>query len=546
MVEVLKGTPASPGRASGVVEHHEGPQRRRPRRRIHPTEVATERARFDGAIANVVDVLDASEDHLGGGRGAAHRALASALVETHRALLVDPLLIDAVRSRIGERRLCAEWALKQVLDDLRCDFESLDRPALRDWWRDVEGLAATLFDALCDGGVDSTWSTRQGAVIVARQVTVTDVIAFDRAAVSALVLEEGSLTSHVAVLCRSAGLPAVVGVAGARERIEAGAWVEVDGDTGAVRLRTEGDSAPKAATPQARLALDHAHSGTEWTRDGQPITLRANLDLRLDAAFAITHGVRGVGLLRSCYHYLGRRDLPGVDELAALYGEVVADFAPDPVTIRLLDLGGPFGSNELPDGLHGLGDSRGVRLLASHPEIYETQVRAMWRAATAGRLRILVPFVSDAGEIAAVRTLLADCKDVLTPAERANTTVEVGAMIELPAAVMLVEEIAEAVDFLAIGSNDLTHHLLAISRDQPGARHDQAPHASLLESIRRVVAAGKERGIDVCLCGELASDPRATELLLRTGLRELSMAPRLAPQVRAAIAASSALGDIQS
>ncbi len=456
------------------------------------------------------------------------------------AVLNDPLLVDAVRGLIGKERLCAEWALERVLSDLRAAFARLASPELRDWWRDVEGLAATLLHYLVPGGVRRPFRPRSDVVLVARQLTVGDAIAAIQAGVVGVVLEEGSLTSHVAILCRSAGLPAVVAMVGACAHFDDGDILRVDGATGGVEtLDVEPNAQPgrrlRRAFESQAMEVPQVNSPPA-TQDGTHVTLRANLDLRLDAAYAHWHGTLGVGLMRTIYQYAGQSELPDEDTLATLYETVVRDFAPEPVSIRLLDLGGPLDEADLPEPLRGLGDCRGIRLLQRRPEIVKTQLRALCRAAGVGRLRLLVPFVTTVDEVLNVRDLVQEATSNLGAEE---PRLEIGAMVEVPAAVLMIDELAAACDFLAIGTNDLSQFLFAIPREATTTARAEVPPPALLRAISTITAAARDRGIDVCLCGEWASEPEAIPLLLGAGLRELSVAPSLAPAVRAAISTTT-------
>ena len=551
MAEVFSGIPTSHGLGCGPAQVVRVERPEVDRRRIARRRIGAEQARFDSAVAEVMTDLERTESQLRDDNPSEQARLAMALIASHKAVLNDPLLIVGVHRLVSGERLCAEWALERVLGDLRTSFARLANPELRDWWRDVEALAATLLRHLIPGGDPRILRVRAGAVLVARRLSVGDAIAAIRAGSAAIVLEEGSLTSHVAILCRSAGLPAVVAVDGACARLPAGRWLQVDGTSGRVRLLEESaseraeeaeeaedaEAAEEATTQRAfvdpPVAIDPAAEPL-CTADGQRIILRANLDLRLDAGFARQHGTLGVGLMRTVYQYAGRDDLPDEDELAALYTAVVADFAPEPVSIRLLDLGGPLDQADLPETLRNLSDSRGIRLISQRPAVVETQLRALCRAAAAGRLRVLLPFVTHVDEVRDLRARLARICDAASLPPRARP--ELGAMVEVPAAVLMVEQLAEASDFLAIGTNDLSQFLFAVRREATTTMRAELPPPALLRAIEMIAAAGRHHGIDVCLCGEWASEPSAVGALLRAGLRELSVSPTLAPAVRAAIA----------
>ena len=481
--------------------------------------------RLNRAVRTVLADLERTEREL---RGAPqeHASVAMALITSHRAVLTDPLLVDGVRRQIRDRLRNAEWAIECVVDELRNTMFRLDNPGLRDWWRDVEALVDTLLGTLGGGSGRRGFPSGASVVAVAPTMGVGDAIELIEAGGAGLVLEHGSLTSHVAVLCRAAGLPAVVGVPDACSRVENGRTLLVDGDRGiathddeAASAHASRESGPSAAEPPGEPVA---------TACGQRVVIRANLSLDLDAERARRHGVMGVGLMRTFYQFVGRARLPGEDHLHNVYAAVLAAFAPAPVNIRLLDLGGSFGDDELPAELRHLRDCRGIRLAQERPEIVRTQLRALCRAATAGHLRLLVPFVTDVEEISLVRRWITELREELEQLGVEVGTMEVGAMIEVPAAVMCIDAIAAVSDLLAIGTNDLAQYLLASPRDAPWSTAE-VPHPAVLEAIAQVCAAGQRHGVPVSLCGEVASEPAATRALLECGLRELSVSPRLAP-----------------
>ena len=531
--EALRGIAAAPGVAVGPALVVGERRLRAGRRAIDKKDAEAEIARFDAGITGLLAELEHTADGLREASEDEPHAIARALLRSYRAVLGDPLLVKGVHRHIRGHLRNAEWALEEVVGELRGTLQALENPALADWWRDVEALAESLLHKLGGGVSARGFPAGVGFVAVADNIGIGDAIELIGAQGAGLVLEGGSLTSHVAVLCRSAGVPAVVGVDGAREAVQSGRVLVVDGDRGLVWHDDDASAGVVAAGP-VDAAAGATDDGPLTTRCGTPIVVRANLALDLDAGRARAAGLRGVGLMRTLYQYVGRQRLPGEDELAALYSAVVADFAPEPVTIRLLDPGGSGDDENLPPELRDVRDRRGIRLHRERPEVIRTQLRAICRASGAGRWRLLVPFCTEPGEIDLVRGELQRAVQELRGRGLSVSGVELGAMIEVPAAVMLADAFAQRCDFLAIGSNDLAQYLLATPRDKPGGGGDPL-HPALLMALRATAAAGRRHRIPVSLCGEIASDPGLVPALLRTGLRELSVAPRLAAGVRAAI-----------
>jgi len=534
---MIIGTPASPGFGAGPAmilrDARKGPRQVT----IDDADKADELARFDAAVAAVIDELSRTEAQLASNPPSETGSIATALIVSHRAVLQDPLLVGGVHRHIQRHGRNAEWALECVVDELRNAMFALENPNLRDWWHDVEALANTLQDKLGRRDVRLGFPTGTGVVAVAHSLGIADTIELIESGGAAMVLEKGSLTSHVAVLCRSCGLPAVVGASDAGARLQNGRVLVVDGDTG----RAWHDDDAATTTPTVSRVDE---SGPLTTACGVPITLRANVSLRWDADRARASGTHGVGLMRTFYQYVGRSELPTEDELEAIYRQVLTDFAPQPVNVRLLDLGGSFGAEELPAELRNLRDCRGIRLVQERRAVVMQQLRAMCRASDAGTLRILVPFVTDPEEVATVRDMVIEAMCDVSGDDGAQHPIPVGAMIEVPSAVLLIDDLAPLCDFFAIGTNDLSQYTLARSRDEAGT--DLANiglHRAVLRAIRHVVDAGKRHGVGVSLCGEIASQPAALPALLAAGLREFSVAPRLAPAVRATVRTISLDGE---
>ncbi|MCO4762204.1 MAG: phosphoenolpyruvate--protein phosphotransferase [Myxococcales bacterium] len=523
MVSRWTGRGSAPGWAAGPAHVVRSRKRKIARRRVRSAEQRqVELARLTTAIAAVSADLRRTEASLPAQTQTAN--LASALVTSHHAVLADPLFVGVATTRIVEQGMIAEWALETTVDELRQRFSELSRPEFQGWFRDVEGLAGEILSHLVGGSPKGYLACDPADIVVAHTLTISDVMTLIRHGAAGIVLETGSLTSHVAVLCRSAGLPAVTGVPSLRAHIDADQPMWLNGDTGEVALLTT-DERPDIGV------MPHPDPAIRPPMASQSVRVRANLDLRFDPIWAKQQGTEGVGLWRTFYQYVGRQQLPTEQELTETYQRVLADFAPSPVAIRLVDLSGPFEQDELPAALRNIGPCRGIRIREKRPEVLLTQLSALVRAAESGQLKILVPFVTEPEEMKWVRGKVAELQRL----HGTTAPIAIGAMVEVPALLLCLDELCACADFMAIGSNDLSAHLLAQPRDKPT---DQALlHPALLRAIEAVVAAGQRHGVEVSLCGELASDPDATERLLETGLRELSVSPQLAPRVWAQIAA---------
>ncbi len=485
-------------------------------------------AAFEAELLAVAGELEAADEP-----GA---ALAVSLITSQRAMLRDDELISRAEAAIVGQGATAEQAVLTALQALEARFGALKAPTIRAIWRDIEDVGHALIGRL--GGDMGRLTIDPGDVVIAHDLTVGELISVIKAGAAGLVLESGSMTSHVAVLCRSAGLPAVLGVTGALRSVQDEVRVCVDGESGRVGLggaaEAVADWSPRAVAAGSSPPGALFGPGGDDGSDSDGLIWRANLDLDWRSDQVGRYGAKGVGLWRTLYLYLGRDELPSEDELALAFSAVAERCAPAPVTVRLLDLSGPSDDADLPLALRGLGDCRGVRLLRHRPDVIDTQLRALLRAGRHGNLRLLLPFVSDVAEVHAIRARLERLR-----AEVDGPQLPLGAMVEVPALLLSLPELAEACDFLAIGSNDLGALLLGTGRERGGFERPTLPPA-LATAMRWTVEAGRAAGVPVSLCGELAAEPSLMGALLDLGLREFSLAPRLLPRVRAAAKAWAA------
>ncbi len=533
--QTLQGVGAGPGLGCGPAHL----LRRRPlnlrRRSLAPEarghEVARLRsaaAAFEAELLAVAGELEAADEP-----GA---ALAVSLITSQRAMLRDDELLSRAEAAIVGQGATAERAVLTALQALEARFGALQAPTFRAIWRDIEDLGHALIGRL--GGDEGRLAIDPGDVVIAHDLTVGELISLIKAGAAGLVLESGSMTSHVAVLCRSAGLPAVLGVHAALRSVQDEVRVCVDGESGRVAIAAAAEAlaewSPRGAAGLSSPPTSHQGLGVDEGSEGEGPIWRANLDFDWRSDHVGRYGAQGVGLWRTLFLYLGRDTLPTEDELAQAFSAVAERCAPAPVTVRLLDLSGPSDDAELPPALRGLGDCRGVRLLRHRPEVIDTQLRALLRAGRHGNIRLLLPFVSDVEEVRVIGARLERLR-----AEVDGPRLKLGAMVEVPALLLSLPELAEACDFLAIGSNDLGALLLGTGREHRGFERPTLPPA-LATAMRWTVDAGRAAGIPVSLCGELAAEPALTGALLDLGLREFSMAARLLPRVRAAANAWSA------
>ena len=507
--------------------------------RIGQRRVAGEIKRFEQALADAQAEMETVRATL---RGSLAAELGE-ILDAHAMLLQDPAFIDAVRQRISGERVAAHTALKRERDRLMAEFEGIDDPYLRSRSEDIEQVIGRVVTALyrdVEEKIDP--ETLAGEIIVADQVAPADLADWYEHGVIGIVSASGSPLSHVAILTRSLQLPMLCAAVDAPARVHDGDVLWLDAESGHLVVHPDSDDQlaferwrQEHARDQQRLS--RLRKAPTRTRDGSEVALWVNAERPEDVALAHAAGVAGVGLYRTEFLFLQGSVLPGEDEQYEAYAEVVRAMRGRPVTIRTLDIGadkadrsGLALANEDNPAL-GL---RGVRLSLARPEIFATQLRAILRAAAHGPVRVLVPMVTRAAEMKAVRKLLKPARKALESAGyELGERVELGAMIEVPAAAIAIDTILAEADFVSIGTNDLAQYLLATDRnnDSVSQLYDPA-HPALAFLIERVVVAARGAGKQVAVCGEMAGDPLYIERLLRLGVRALSMHPGALLQAR--------------
>ncbi len=533
----LAGHGASRGLALGRARVREPHALEIGEERIEAGAVEIELERLHGALAAARAELTALRERL-------HGALAHELgefLDLHAMLLDDPDLLHGLDELIRVGRFSADYALKLQRDKLAAVFEGMDDPYLRSRLEDLDHVIGRVHAALHRSPDDRA----QG---FAGEVLVTDVVAPSELAqlqahgVVAVVTSGGSALSHSAILARSLHLPLVVGAHEALNRINDGDALLVDAGSGRIVVEPNAEDLRDYRRRGEQLAREHRlllklRQAPTCTRDGTTIRLFANAESREDVAEAHALGAAGIGLYRTEFLFLSRRELPDEEEQFRAYRDLVLGMNGRPVTIRTLDLGADKADGtglalaDEPNPALGL---RGVRLSLARAGIFETQLRAILRASGYGAVRVLVPMVSTREEIVAVRALLLKlARDLRTQGFEISDHVELGAMIEVPAAALSMEGFAEAVEFVSIGTNDLVQYLLAADRGNEALGELYSPlHPGVLRLLHQTIALGRHRKLDVAVCGEMAGDPRMTPLLLALGLTDFSLHPATLLEVR--------------
>ncbi|MDJ0277361.1 phosphoenolpyruvate--protein phosphotransferase [Sphingomonas sp. 2R-10] len=520
----LAGTLAAPGYAIGSARWLRVADIAVP---VDGQGAVVEAARLDSALSAVRERLGAQD---GAGAGAAIRA-------AHIAFLDDPDLREAAGRDVAAGRDAghawrgatrAQAATLRGLGDARLaeradDLLDLERQVLRE----------------LTGAAEEESSFPPGTILIADDLLPSQVMALDPACVVGLVVERGGPTSHVAILAATMGLPALVAVGAAAGAIADGATLILDADGGVVHVDPDDATLTQArvqtgARAAARAAALEQAEATCVTADGVRIEAFANLGSAEDAVVAMANGAEGSGLLRTEFLFLGREHAPDADEQSALYGTIAATLQGRPLIVRLLDIGGDKPASYLPIAAEenpALG-LRGIRVALAMPEILETQLRAILSVRPVGQCRIMIPMVASVDEITAVRAVVDRLRGELGIAER----IEVGIMVETPAAAVTSATLAAHADFLSIGTNDLTQYALAMDRGNPAvASGIDGLHPAVLQLIAHTTEGAKRRGRWVGVCGGLASDRLAVPLLIGLGVTELSASPRFVPELKALV-----------
>ena len=475
----------------------------------------------------------------------------AALLDVHLMLLHDESLIDATKGWIRDRHYNAEWALSAQLEVLARQFDEMDDPYLRERKADIEQVVERLLRELVGSSRGRSPSSPAAAqavrdfagedplVLVANDVAPADMMQFKRSVFTGFVTDVGGRTSHTAIVARSMDIPAVVGAREASRIIRQDDWLVIDGDAGVVIVNPspivlEEYRFRQRQSDLERARLDRLRHTPAVTLDGQAVELLANIELPGDASSALEAGAVGVGLFRSEFLFMNRGgDLPGEDEQFEAYRDVVISLGGLPVTIRTVDVGADkplerMSQQELRHE-HGLNPALGLRAIRwslSEPGMFRQQLRAILRASAFGKVRILVPMVAQMAEVKLIFEALARARQQLDDARRVFGRVEVGAMIEVPAAALLIDRFLLHFDFVSIGTNDLIQYTLAIDRADEAVAHLYDPwHPAVLRLIQQTIACANAMGRGVSVCGEMAGDPAFTDMLLAMGLRSFSMHP---------------------
>lgn len=465
----------------------------------------------------------------------------ASIFHTHLMILEDRSFIAKLRDEISLGH-CAAYALEKVVAEYIEAFNQMEDPYLRERATDMEDIGRRLLANLVGDSSDRILQLKHPGILVARQILPSDMASLDATLIQGIITEVGEQNSHAVIMAKSMGIPSMVGVRGALKHIAPEDTLILDANSGRVYIKPN----PTILEEYQRLLedqnrqisrLDQYREQPARTSDGTDITLRANIGLLSDISIAQRYGARGVGLYRTEFPYMARRQFPEREEQYELYRRVVEGFPGDSVTIRTLDIGGDKGLPYFrpPHEDNPFMGWRSVRVSLDNLDIFKTQIEAILMAGKHGQVKLLFPMISSMDEIRACKQVVAGAKCSLEN-ERVGFSekIQIGVMIEVPAAVRIVSRLAGEVDFFALGTNDLIQHLLAADRNNPLVSKYYDPlHPAVLQVLSEICEITRALGKGLCVCGEMATDPLNLMLMIGMGIREFSMPAPFIPRTKA-------------
>jgi phosphotransferase system enzyme I (PtsI) len=536
---VIKGINASPGICIGkaYLVDSEGVEVV-PKYRIQDKELSNEIKRFKAAVKNARDelrkIVEQSPEEL----QHAH------ILETHIALLKDKMLYTRTIETVKQEKVNAEWALKKVVSNLIEVFQTMTDPYLKERSADVIQVADSIMHNLVGTKKVNIAAIDKRVILVAHDLTPAETSQINLEWVMGFITDRGGKASHTGIIARSLEIPAVVGLRTATALIRSDDLIIIDGNTGTVIIRPTEDSlfqyeARKTDYEQYKAVITRESQAPAETEDGVRLAVMGNIEHPEEVFAVINYGGDGIGLYRTEFQYFNRDDFPDEGELFEKYKDVVEVMHPKPVTIRTLDinadkaLNNQFSAEEANPAL-GL---RAIRYCLKKPEIFKYQLRAILRAAAFGNIRILFPMISTYFEICeAIRMLDEAAESLEKEGLPHNRDIQIGAMIEVPSAVIMADVIAEKVDFFSIGTNDLIQYALAIDRGNEQVAHLFQPlDPAIIRMLKHAADVAREKNIKIFMCGEMAGTPHHIPILLGIGMDELSMNPQSIPDIKRVI-----------
>jgi len=468
----------------------------------------------------------------------------ASIFHSHLMILEDHGFVEKI-TKVIQRGVSAAYAVQKIVGDYVEAFGRMEDPYLQERGADMKDIGRRLMGNLTGQVTSSELKLRQPGIIVAHEILPSDMAVLDHEMITGIVTEVGGTNSHAVIMAKSLGIPSLVAVENALKRIDPGDNLILDANSGCLYVHPT----PEISEEYARLEQERHHeinllaefrTKPGLSKDGIEVQLRANIGLLSDVNVARSNGAEGVGLYRTEFPYMTRTTFPDRDDQVTLYRKVIEGFDGMPVTIRTLDIGGDKGLPyfESPKEDNPFMGWRSVRVSLDNRDIFRTQIEAILMAGAFGPVKLLFPMISSVSEIRACKEVVQEARNNLRHAGIAHAEhVPLGIMIEVPAAVQMADRLAREVDFFALGTNDLVQYLLAADRNNPLVhKYYDIMHPGVLRAIAGIIASTSDENIDLCICGEMGSDPLGFLVLFGLGVREFSMPAPLIPRLKAFLA----------